>query len=159
MWPSWPPYQALYWTNPSSSDCLKETKRTGKICPQQHGSNRLSSWPHVRATGCWKFGWFVWPHRLGKLRGRLLTSTLRQGPIYTYNIFSLLEDDPVLKIGEEVNLSRKNVARARARKWRNLYFVTGACDINGHRIFGYKKFGNIYGSRLSLSNDRHLHCY
>ena len=45
----------------------------------------------------------------------MLTSTLRQGPIYTYNIFSLLEDDPVLKIGEEVNLPRKNVARARAK--------------------------------------------
>ena len=45
----------------------------------------------------------------------MLTSTLRQGPIYTYNIFSLLQDDPVLKIGEEVNLPRKNVARARAR--------------------------------------------
>ena len=51
----------------------------------------------------------------------MLTSTLRQGPIYTYNIFSLLQDDPVLKIGEEVNLSRKNVARARARENGEIY--------------------------------------
>ena len=43
----------------------------------------------------------------------MLTSTLRQGPIYTYNIFSLLQEDSVLKIGEEVNLPRKNAARAR----------------------------------------------
>ena len=45
----------------------------------------------------------------------MLTSTLRQGPIYTYNIFSLLQEDSVLKIGEEVNLPRKNGKRARAR--------------------------------------------
>ena len=114
MWPSWPPHQALYWTNPSSSDCLKETERTGKICPQQHGSNRLSSWPYVRATGCWKFGWFVWPHRLGKLRGRLLTSTLRQGPIYTYNIFSLLKMTLFSKLVKR-SIFHEKMANARAR--------------------------------------------
>ena len=37
----------------------------------------------------------------------MLTSTLRQGPIYTYNIFSLLKNDPVLKIGEENTLKRR----------------------------------------------------
>ena len=50
----------------------------------------------------------------------MLTSTLRQGPIYPYNIFSLLQEDSVLKIGEEVNLPRKNGKRARAHENREI---------------------------------------
>lgn len=56
----------------------------------------------------------------------MLTSTLRQGPTYTYNIFSLLQDDPVLKIGEEINLPRENVARARARENGEIYISSQA---------------------------------
>ena len=56
----------------------------------------------------------------------MLTSTLRQGPIYPYNIFSLLQEDSVLKIGEEVNLPRKNVKRARARENREIYISSQA---------------------------------
>ena len=54
----------------------------------------------------------------------MLTSTLRQGPIYPYNIFSLLQEDSVLKIGEEVNLPRKNGARAREN--REIYISSQA---------------------------------
>ena len=50
----------------------------------------------------------------------MFTSTLRQGPIYPYNIFSLLQEDTVLKIGEEVNLPHKNNKCARARENREI---------------------------------------
>ena len=56
----------------------------------------------------------------------MFTSTLRQGPIYPYNIFSLLQEDTVLKIGEEVNLPRKNGKRARARENREIYISSQA---------------------------------